>query len=87
MKNSCSGVCMSELTWKDHISIDGNICHGKACISGTRLLVSVLLDNLAENYSFEDIIQNYPGITREDILSCIKYASLLSHERTVALVS
>ena len=33
--------------WKDRISIDPNICHGKACIKGTRIMVSVILDNLA----------------------------------------
>ncbi|MBM4167188.1 MAG: DUF433 domain-containing protein [Ignavibacteria bacterium] len=65
----------------DRISINPNICHGKACIKGTRIMVSVILDNLAEGVSEEEILKGYPSLTKEDIRAAIGYASDLAHER------
>jgi uncharacterized protein (DUF433 family) len=45
------------MDWRERISINPNICHGKACIKGTRVMVSVILDNLAEDESYESIIE------------------------------
>ena len=45
------------MNWRDRISIDPNICHGKACIKSTRVMVSVILDNLAEGESYESLIK------------------------------
>jgi uncharacterized protein (DUF433 family) len=47
------------MNWRERISIDPNICHGKACIKGTRVMVSVILDNLADGESYESIIGGY----------------------------
>lgn len=59
--------------WQEHISIDPRICHGKPCIKGTRIWVSLVLDFLASGESIESILQEYPHLTREDILACITY--------------
>ncbi len=63
------------------ITVDPNICHGKACITGTRIMVSVILDNLAAGKSYDDIIKNYPSLSVEDIKAALAYASELAKER------
>jgi uncharacterized protein (DUF433 family) len=65
----------------DYISVDPAICHGKACIKGTRVMVSVVLDNLAAGLSHDDIRREYPSVSEEAIRAAISYAAELSHER------
>lgn len=60
------------------ISINPNICHGKPVIKNTRVLVSNILADLAEELSFEEIIKNYPNITKEDIKSALQFGSELA---------
>lgn len=60
------------------ISVNPNICAGKPCIRGHRIWVSLILDYLAAGWSFEDILENYPGIEREDILACIAFGAEMS---------
>jgi len=67
------------------VVLDPNICHGKACIKGTRIPVSLILDELAAGHSFEEIIDQYPSLVREDIIAAIEYASLLTKERVEIL--
>jgi uncharacterized protein (DUF433 family) len=55
------------------ISIDPNICFGKPCIRGHRIWVSLILDFLASGVTIEYLLEEYPGIEREDILACIAY--------------
>ena len=55
------------------ISVDPNVCFGKPCIRGTRIWVSLLLDFLASDMSFEEILAEYPQLTREDIRAAIAY--------------
>ncbi len=69
----------------ERISVDQKVCHGKACIKGTRIMVPVVLDNLAAGKSFEEILQNYPSLDVDDIPAAIAYGALLSKERTIAL--
>jgi len=69
----------------ERISVDQNICHGKACIKGTRVMVSVVLDNLAAGKSYDEILNNYPSLVIDDIRAAIAYGALLSKERTIAL--
>jgi len=64
----------------DRISVEPDICHGKACIRGTRIMVTVILDNLAEGLSPEEIVAEYPPLTIEDIRATIAYAALLAKE-------
>jgi len=71
------------MNWVQHISVDPNVCHGKACIRGTRVMVSVILDNLAAGRTPAEIIQSYPSIGVDDVLAAIAYAAELSRERIV----
>ena len=67
------------------ISIDPAVCFGKPCIRGTRLWVSLILDNLAEGISEKELLENYPRLTHEDILAAIAYGAEMSRERYVKL--
>jgi uncharacterized protein (DUF433 family) len=67
------------------ISIDPNICFGKPCIRGHRIWVSLILDFLASGTTFEEILENYPGLTKDDILACIAYGAEMARERYVEL--
>ncbi len=69
----------------ERITIDPSVCHGKACIKGTRIPVSVILDNLAEGISNEEILKSYPSLSPEDILAAIAYGAMLAKERHIAL--
>ena len=64
----------------DKISVDPDICHGKPCIRGTRIMVTVILDNLAEGLSPEEIVVEYPPLTIEDVQAAIAYAAVLARE-------
>ena len=64
----------------DRISVDPDICHGKPCIRGTRIMVTVILDNLAEGLSPEEIVAEYPPLVLEDIQAAIAYAAVLARE-------
>jgi uncharacterized protein (DUF433 family) len=74
-----------KMSWQDRITVDPNVCHGKACIKGTRVMVSVVLDNLAAGESVERILEGYPSLTREDIQATMRYAAELARERLVPL--
>ena len=76
------GVTMD---WKERISIDPHICHGKPCIKGTRIWVSLILDFLANGDSIEDVLKEYPHLTREDVLACIAYGAEVARERFVPI--
>jgi len=65
------------------ISIDPNVCFGKPCIKGHRIWVSLILDLLAADATVEEILEQYPQLTREDVLACIAYGSEMSRERYV----
>ena len=73
------------MDWRKHIAVEPDICHGQACLVGTRVLVSVVLDNLAAHVSAEEIIRSYPAVTPEGIDACIAYAAELARERVVTL--
>ena len=75
------------MNWRERITIDPLVCHGKACIKGTRVMVSVILDNLAEGLSEQDILISYPSLTLEDIRAAISYAAELSREKLVSLTT
>ena len=73
------------MDWREHITVDSNVCHGKACIKGTRVMVSVVLDNLAAGLALEQITKSYPSLTREDVRAAIAYAADLARERVLPL--
>jgi uncharacterized protein (DUF433 family) len=72
------------MRWQDHIAVDPKVCHGQACIRGTRVLVSVILDNLADGLSAEQIVKSYPPVTAADVRAALAYASDLAKERVIA---
>ena len=69
----------------DRIVVDPGICHGQACIKGTRIPVSVILDCLAEGMSEKEILKEYPALAAQDIKAAIEYAALLSKEELHAI--
>jgi uncharacterized protein (DUF433 family) len=71
------------MDWQNRISADPNICHGKVCIKGTRIMVSVILDNLAAGIGTEAILQSYPTLKQDDIQAALNYAAELSQGRIV----
>ena len=75
------------MNWRDYIVVDPTICHGKACIKGTRILVSVVLDNLAVSLRPDDILQSYPTLTYEAIQAAVAYAAELTRERVLLLAA
>lgn len=73
------------MEWRRYISVDPQVMHGVACITGTRIPVSVVLDNLAGGASVEEILSEYPSLTREAIGAALAYAAELAREHTIAL--
>jgi uncharacterized protein (DUF433 family) len=73
------------MDWQQYIVTDPMICHGKACIQGTRILVSVVLDNLAAGLTAEELIESYPSLRSEHLQASIAYAAELARERVVTL--
>jgi uncharacterized protein (DUF433 family) len=72
-------------SWQERISVNPRVCHGKACIAGTRVLVSAILASLAEGCTREEILRSFPSITNEDIDAVLAYAAELAQERVVEL--
>ena len=73
------------MNWREYISVDPNICHGQACISGTRVMVSVILDNLAAGLTVEEIVDSYPSVSDDAVEAALHYAAELAKERVVPL--
>jgi uncharacterized protein (DUF433 family) len=71
--------------WHLKIAADPAICHGKACIAGTRVMVSVIVDNIAAGVPREEILRSYPSIRNQDIGAALQYAAELARERIVPL--
>jgi uncharacterized protein (DUF433 family) len=71
------------MSWRDRIVVDPAILVGKPVVKGTRLAVEFIIELLAHGWSEADILQNYPGLTREDIQACLFYASALLRDEEV----
>jgi uncharacterized protein (DUF433 family) len=67
----------------DRITFDTNIMGGRACIRGMRISVSVIVRQIAHGASFEEILEGYPDLAREDIQQAIEYAAWLTQEQVV----
>jgi len=65
----------------ERISIDPDVCHGQACIKGTRIPVHQIVLMLANGDTIDDLLKAYPTITRDDILACLEYAGTLAEEQ------
>ncbi len=81
MRENVPNVEKRRMNWRDHITVDPNVCHGKACIKGTRIMVSVVLDNVAAGLTPNEIIASYPSLKREDIQAAVACAAELARER------
>jgi uncharacterized protein (DUF433 family) len=73
------------MKWRDHIVVDPAICHGAPCFRGTRVMVSVVFDNLAADHTREQTLADYPSLWPEAIPAAIAYAAELSRERIVEI--
>jgi uncharacterized protein (DUF433 family) len=72
------------MDWRERIAVTPDVCHEKACFRGTRVMVSVILDNLAAGESPETIARDY-RIDVEDVRAALMYAGDLAREQVVAL--
>ena len=66
---------------RERISIDPKVCHGKPCIKGTRIWVSLIVDNLASGSTEEEVLAAYPSLKREDIEAALVYAGEMARGR------
>lgn len=69
----------------ERVVVDQNICFGKPCIRGTRIWVSLIMDNLAAGVSEDEILYAYPTLEKKDIRAAITYAAELARDRYAAL--
>lgn len=76
---------MTQNNLLSRISIESNICFGKPCIRGHRIWVSLILDFLASGMTLEELLEEYPGIEREDVLACIAYGAELARDYYVEI--
>jgi uncharacterized protein (DUF433 family) len=65
------------------ISVNPNVCFGKPCIRGHRIWVSLILDQLASGMTVEQVLEQYPQLSRDDVLACVAYGAEMSRERFV----
>jgi len=76
------------MNWQDRICVEPKVLGGKPVIKGTRLAVEKIVELMAAGWSEQQIIENHPGVSHEDISACLFYASeVLKSERVIALAS
>lgn len=75
-----SGYNRDMAEWQEHLCSDPAVCGGDLCARGTRIPVTVILDNLAEGSSHDEILRSYPSLRPEHIKSALAYAAELAHE-------
>lgn len=71
------------MSWEDRITIEPAVLVGKPVVKGTRLAVEFIIDLLAQGWSEEQILDNYPGLTSEDVHACLSYASAALRDEKV----
>jgi len=71
------------IEWRTHLSTDKEICAGQLCVVGTRVLVTNILDSLAEGASRDEILRSYPSLQPIHIDAAIAYAAELAHEESL----
>jgi uncharacterized protein (DUF433 family) len=69
----------------ERIIIDPNICHGQACIKGTRIPVHQIISMLANGDTIEELLKEYPSLERDDIFACLHYAASLAEEQVTPI--
>jgi len=74
------------MNWKDHIVVNPDVLVGKPIIVGTRISVELLLDRFADGWSYDDILEAYPHLTREQVQAALAFAAeLFKEERFIAI--
>ncbi len=73
------------MRWEDRISSNPDVCHGKVCIAGTRIPVTVVLENLAAGATDAELFKSYPTLVAEDIRAAMHYAAGLASGRGIIL--
>ena len=72
---------MSRVRWQDHVVVAEDLHHGEACVRGTRIPLRILIGSLADGMKPEEILQEYPQLSPEDLLAALAYAAdVLSQE-------
>jgi uncharacterized protein (DUF433 family) len=74
------------MNWEERITVDPKVLVGKPVIKGTRLAVEFIIELLANGWTRQQILDNYPGLTDEDILACLQYASNTLKSERVYLI-
>ena len=69
--------------WQERIVVDPRILVGKPVVRGTRLAVEFIIDRLAQGWTESALLEQYPGLTREDIQACLHYAGAVLHEEKI----
>lgn len=70
--------------WRERIVSLPQVCHGKPCIRGTRVLVSSILGSLAAGFSRDEVLANYPSLRAEDIDAALSFAAHLASYQTLS---
>jgi uncharacterized protein (DUF433 family) len=73
------------MNWRERITVDPAVCHGKACVASTRVLVSTILDSLADESTEAEILRQYPSLRHDDIRAAVAYGAELARERIIYL--
>ena len=71
------------IDWREHLSSDPKVCEGQLCAKGTRVLVTNILDSLAEGADRESILRSYPTLRPEHIEAALVYAAELAREEAI----
>jgi len=69
------------MNWRERITLDPTICHGQACIKGTRITVAVVLDNLTAGVPIDELLKSYPSLSADDVRAALEYAAELGGNR------
>lgn len=73
------------MRWQNYISSNPEICNGKACVTGTRVMVTVILESLADGLTAREIVAHYPSVSEEAVQASLLYAAELARERILPL--
>lgn len=73
------------MNWREHITVNPAVCHGAPCFKGTRVMVAVVLDNLAAGRASQEVLRDYPSLRPEAIPAAMAYAADLARERVVEM--
>ncbi len=74
---------MSRIDWKDFVAVDPQIHHGEPCVKGTRVPVAAIVGSIADGMAIEDVVKEYPQITREAIRAAFAYAAEVIRQETL----